>query len=103
MTVNSVFSPLAQLTLPILEKIGNAVIAQDSVTQMKLSELDGKVISIEMTRPSHQAFIRIIDNAIYLQQIFEGSPDLILRAPLSTFIKLVSTHNPAVTILSEDI
>lgn len=72
----------------IAEAIGNRVLALDPETLAKLEGLSGKIIEIDITAPAIHFFIVPSGTGLRLVTESQLTPDVSLRAPLSTFAKL---------------
>lgn len=83
-----------------LERAVNASIALDPATQKSLQALDGKVLHIVCTLPSHSVFVLFVDQHIELWSLFEGAADTTLSGSASAFFSLWRTRHKA-TALAE--
>ena len=82
-------SPFADFSpARLLEAIGNRVLALDPETLARLDGLSGKIVEIRVTAPAMQFFIVPSSTGLRVLTESQMTPDVSLRAPLSTFAKL---------------
>lgn len=81
--------PFANLSpARLVEAIGNRVLALDPETLAKLAGVSGKIVEIHVTAPVMHFFIVPSSTGLRLLTESQLTPDVSLRAPLSTFAKL---------------
>ena len=71
-----------------LERALNTSLALDPATQQALQALDGAVLHVVCTLPSHSVYVLFVDQHIELWSLFEGAADTTLSGSASEFFSL---------------
>lgn len=83
-----------------MERAINTSLALDPATQKALQTLDGLVLHIVCTLPSHSVYVLFVDQHVELWSLFEGAADTTLSGSASAFFSLWRLRHKT-TALSE--
>lgn len=81
-----------------LERAVNASLALDPATQKALQTLDGSVLHIVCTLPSHSVYVLFLDQHIELWSLFEGAADATLSGSASGLFALWRARHQATAL-----
>jgi len=86
----------AQLLLPVLlpaEKVINAAIQVDELSEKRLDDLNGKVVLIYETTFDISVGIAVVDRRVQLLNQFDGESDVVLRGNYSSLLALMKSSD----------
>mgnify|MGYP001072334169 CR=1 FL=1 len=86
-----------------LERALNASLALDPATQQALQALDGSVLHIVCTLPSHSVYVLFVDQHIELWSLFEGGVDTTLSGSASAFFSLWRSRNKITALVDSGV
>ena len=81
----------------------NRVLRLDSTALARLAHLNGKVVSIEFSRPNLQLFILLSDEGLLLATQWDAKAECTLRAPSSRLLHMAMNYNKTAILQSHEV
>ena len=86
--------------LAALEASANQALTLDPATQQRLGELGNHCFHLQCTAPQLNVYLIPGPDKLRLCSMFEGEPDTCLKGSAGAFMELLSSSNPASTLIN---
>ena len=89
--------------LTTAEEIINQLLKRDPVTLQHLTQLNGKVIAVQLTQPEMALFLLPNSEGLQVQSVYNDDPDATLSGGATDFFTLLSSQNKADAMFGKSI